>query len=164
MESTATHTNDSQWINQETEKIHAEILSELNHFESALNKRFAQFKNTVTAQQEKTLETSLANASSHQITEPRVFISRNSILTDLFKISHIRGVRNVFAAILIIFVIQVTLDDIIQDGRINLQFEIMFESFANLHVALFIWLLMMLSTSIVVFLGFYLWTKHRNDY
>ncbi|CAF3330719.1 unnamed protein product [Rotaria socialis] len=161
MESTATDTNDSQWINQETEKIHAEILLELNRFESSLNERFAEFKHTVTAQQE---ETALANASNHQIAEFRVFIPRNSVLTDLFKISHIRGVRNVFAAMLIILVIQVTLNDIIQEGRVNLHFEIMFQCFANLHVALFIWLLMMLSTTIVVFLGFYLWAKHRNDY
>ncbi len=56
-------------------------------------------------------------SSNRQITESRIFIPRNSILTDLFEISHIQTLRNVFAATLIIFVIQVTINDIVQDGR-----------------------------------------------
>lgn len=51
------------------------------------------------------------------VNELRVFTPRNSLLTDLFEISHIQGVRNVFAAILIIFVIQESVYDIIEDGR-----------------------------------------------
>lgn len=51
--------------------------------------------------------------------ESRVFIPRNSLLTDLFEISHIQGLRNVFIASLIIFVIQVTINDLIEDGRYN---------------------------------------------
>lgn len=49
-------------------------------------------------------------------------------------------------------------------NRINLDFDIMFQSFANVHVALFIWLLMKLSTAILVFTGFYLWSKNRENY
>jgi hypothetical protein len=49
--------------------------------------------------------------------ETRIFTPRNSILTDLLQQSHIQSIRNVFAAILIIFVIQVTINDIVQDGR-----------------------------------------------
>lgn len=49
--------------------------------------------------------------------ESRVFVARNSILTDLFEISHIRSIRNVFVAIMLIFVVQVTVNDILQNGR-----------------------------------------------
>lgn len=49
--------------------------------------------------------------------ESRIFIPRNSILTDLLEQSHIQSLRNIFLAILIIFIIQVTIDDIVQDGK-----------------------------------------------
>jgi hypothetical protein len=49
--------------------------------------------------------------------ETRTFTARNSILTDLFQTSHIRSIRNVFVAMLLIVVIQVTINDIIQNGR-----------------------------------------------
>ena len=49
--------------------------------------------------------------------ESRVFIPRNSLLTDLLQQPHINSLRNVFAATLIILLIQVTINDIVQDGR-----------------------------------------------
>jgi sterol O-acyltransferase len=55
--------------------------------------------------------------TNRQINESRIFIARNSVLTDLFETSHIRSIRNVFIAVLLIFVIQVTINDIIQSGR-----------------------------------------------
>lgn len=112
--------------------------------------------------------------------ESRVFIPRNSLLTDLLQQPHINSLRNVFAATLIILVIQVTINDIVQDGRcayrivllivdirlvfsrLDLDYTLIFELFANLHLALFIWLIMQLSTAIVVFLGFHTWITHRT--
>lgn len=49
--------------------------------------------------------------------ESRVFIARNSVLTDLFHTSHIRSLRNAFVAVLIIFVIQVAINDLVENGR-----------------------------------------------
>jgi hypothetical protein len=96
--------------------------------------------------------------------ESRTFIPRNSVLTDLFRTSHIRSIRNVFVAMLLIFVIQVTINDIVQYGRLNLNFELIFQCFANLHIALFIWLIMQLCTAVGVFMGFYYWTNNRIFY
>ncbi len=49
--------------------------------------------------------------------ETRVFIARNSMLTDLFQTSHVRSLRNAFIALLIIFVIQVAINDLVENGR-----------------------------------------------
>ncbi|CAF2996933.1 unnamed protein product [Rotaria sp. Silwood2] len=157
-EATISNNNDSQWIKQETEKIRLQLLFELQRFENGINKHFDSLKNNLDLQQKKSSELLIINSSYRQITESRIFIPRNSLLTDLFQISHIRGLRSVFVAILIILVIQVSINDIIENG------SLIFECFADLHVALFIWLIMQLSTAIIVFMGFYSWTKNRCNY
>ncbi|CAF4232168.1 unnamed protein product, partial [Adineta steineri] len=86
------------------------------------------------------------------------------VLTDLFQISHIQTLRNVFAATLIILFLHDTIEDIVNDGRLNLRFDVMFESFGKLHIALFIWLIMQLATSILVFFGVYCWANSRNSF
>ncbi|CAF3750192.1 unnamed protein product [Rotaria sordida] len=163
-EETISNNDESQWIKQNTEKIHLKLLFELHGFKNEINEQFNSLKTNLDLQQKKPLEMLTMNSSSRQITESRIFIPRNSLLTDLFQISHIQGLRNVLVAILIIFIIQVTIDDIIEDGRLNLDFNLIFESFADLHIALFIWLIMQLSTAIIVFMGFYYWTKNRYNY
>lgn len=50
------------------------------------------------------------------------------------------------------------------NSRLNLDFELIFQSFGNLHIVLFIWLIMQLCTAIVVFMGFHYWANHRIDY
>lgn len=102
--------------------------------ESEVNEQFLSFKNDFQLRQPKTPETSevkfvvfqnlsfmrsnlLFRPANRQINESRLFIARNSVLTDLFQTSHIRSLRNVFVAVLLIFVIQVTINDIIENGR-----------------------------------------------
>ena len=48
--------------------------------------------------------------------------------------------------------------------RLHLDFELIFESFGNLHIALFIWLIMQLCTAVLVFMGFYYWADNRSFY
>lgn len=45
--------------------------------------------------------------------------------------------------------------------RLDLDYTLIFETFAKLHIALFIWLIMQLSTAIVVFMGFHTWINCR---
>ncbi|CAF5103592.1 unnamed protein product [Rotaria sp. Silwood1] len=167
METTISNNNQSQLIKEETEKIHLQILFELQRFKNEVNQHFDSMKNNLNLREKKSskiLTIKSFSSSYREITESRIFISRNSLLTDLFQISHIRGLRSVLIAILIILVIQVTINDIIEDGRINLDFGLIFKCFADLHVALFIWLIMQLSTAIIVFMGFYSWTKNRCNH
>ena len=48
--------------------------------------------------------------------------------------------------------------------RLILDFELVFHCFGNLHIALFVWLIMQLCTAVVVFMGFYYWTNQRIFY
>jgi hypothetical protein len=49
-------------------------------------------------------------------------------------------------------------------SRLDLDNGLIFEYFADLHIALFIWLIMQLSTSIIVFVGFHSWINNRYNY
>ncbi|CAF2525665.1 unnamed protein product [Rotaria sp. Silwood2] len=128
--------NESQWIQDETEKIRSSLLNELHRIEHEVNEQFSSFKNDFELRQPKTLQQpkiKLAiyffkllsiklgfislRSSNRQMHESRVFIARNSILTDLFETSHIRSIRNVFVAMLLVLVIQVTINDVVHSGR-----------------------------------------------
>ncbi|CAF0940619.1 unnamed protein product [Rotaria sordida] len=156
--------NDSQWIQDEAEKIRSSLLNELHRIENEVNEQFSSFKNDFELRHPKTSEPLKIKPSYRQMDETRVFVARNSILTDLFETSHIRSIRNVFAAMLLILVIQVTINDIVHSGRLKLNFELIFYCFQKLHIALFIWLIMQLCTAVIVFMGFYYWTSNRIFY
>ena len=47
----------------------------------------------------------------------RVFIKRNSLLTEMFKINHIRTIRHVFISIMIILALQIFFKDLMEKGR-----------------------------------------------
>ncbi|CAF3674137.1 unnamed protein product [Rotaria sordida] len=109
--------SDSQWIQDEAEKIRSSLLNELHRIENEVNEQFSSFKNDFELRHPKTSEPLKIKPSYRQMDETRVFVARNSILTDLFETSHIRSIRNVFAAMLLILVIQVTINDIVHSGR-----------------------------------------------
>ncbi|CAF1122686.1 unnamed protein product [Adineta steineri] len=153
-----------QWIQDETDKIRLSLLNELHRIENEVNEQFLSFKTDFDLRQPKICQTTKIISSDRQLNKTRLFIARNSILTDLFQTSHIRSLRNVFVAVLIIFVIQVAINDLVGNGRLNLHFELIFQCFANLHIALFVWLIMKLCTSVVVFMGFHYWSNNRISY
>ncbi|CAF0883364.1 unnamed protein product [Adineta ricciae] len=154
----------SDWFNSQIEQIQLNFASALQRVESDMNAQLSSLKNELEIRGPKSPENPPKKTSNREIKESRVYVPRNSILTDLFEISHIQSVRNVFAAILIILVIQGTLHDLINEGRINLDFKIVFECFAHLHISLFIWLIMQLTTAIAVYMGFYLWACQRRSF
>lgn len=48
--------------------------------------------------------------------------------------------------------------------RINLDFELIFQCFGNIHMVMFIWVLMFMATAIVAFMGYHQWAKNRVFY
>lgn len=47
----------------------------------------------------------------------RIYIQRESLLTELFKISHVRTIRNIFISIMIILALQVIVNDLMEKGQ-----------------------------------------------
>lgn len=47
----------------------------------------------------------------------RIFVKRNSLLTEMFKQNHIRTIRHIFISIMIILALQVFVSDLIENGK-----------------------------------------------
>ncbi|CAG2065165.1 unnamed protein product, partial [Timema podura] len=88
------------------------------------------------------------------------FLPRNSVLTDLFQIKHIRTIYNIFCVILIILFLNTAVYDLVTTGKLNLGIELIVWNFTGLQTAVLIWLGMM-STTIVLFCCFSLWATKR---
>lgn len=92
------------------------------------------------------------------------FRHRNSVLTDLLKISHIETVYHIFVAVLIIFMFNTILSDVVEKGGLVhvYHFEIVKWTFTGLVKAIHCWIMMFLSTSLFVYMTFITWASKRT--
>ncbi|XP_012282761.1 sterol O-acyltransferase 1 [Orussus abietinus] len=90
----------------------------------------------------------------------KVFVRRNSLLNDLFKIKHFQTIYNIFLVILIILFTNIAVYDIMHTGSTNLGLATIRRGFGKFSTALFISFLMTLA-SFMVYIGFSLWAHHR---
>ncbi len=67
------------------------------------------------------------------------FVARNSLLTDLFEINHIQTIYHIFIAILILLFMNTVIEDIIDKGRIDIEFTLILWAFGNLQTVLTTW-------------------------
>ncbi|EDV27251.1 uncharacterized protein TRIADDRAFT_22890, partial [Trichoplax adhaerens] len=93
----------------------------------------------------------------------KVFIPRQSVLTKLLEVSHFQTIYNIFVALLIVIILNTVCLDLLEKGRIDIEFEILTGSFNKLSTTISIWLAM-LSTTLLVYPVFHHWAKHTNSF
>ncbi|RNA08175.1 sterol O-acyltransferase 1-like isoform X2, partial [Brachionus plicatilis] len=91
----------------------------------------------------------------------RVFIKRNSLLTEMFKQNHIRTIRHIFISIMIILALQVIVSDLVENGSIDLNFELIRWAFDKFQVVCYTWFYMIMSSSCLVYYSFHFWSNDR---
>ncbi|XP_017763927.1 PREDICTED: sterol O-acyltransferase 1 [Eufriesea mexicana] len=91
------------------------------------------------------------------------FLQRNSLLTDLYEIKHIRTIYNLIVSTLIILLIHTAVYDIRHTGSPNLGIDTVMIGFAKFPVVLYVWCLMKLSV-LGVYTAFCLWATRRLEY
>ncbi|XP_053680549.1 sterol O-acyltransferase 1 [Anopheles nili] len=74
------------------------------------------------------------------------FIARNSLLTDLFEVKHIKTIYHIFIVILIILFLNTVVHDFVDTGSINLGFRPIMAGFGKFHIALMLWFCMQMCT------------------
>ncbi|XP_067931920.1 sterol O-acyltransferase 1-like [Watersipora subatra] len=103
-----------------------------------------------------------SSKSQERVTKKR-FTTRDSVLTELLKINHIRTVYNIFAAILIIFSVQTVVYDFLEEGRIKIDFGLISWGFGKFSLVISIWLFMMTSTtSLYPLFNIWIQSRHRS--
>ena len=88
------------------------------------------------------------------------FVNRRSVLTELLESSHIRTIYHIFVAILIVFSLHTIVFDLVDQGRLVLDFELLWWAFGQFPIVMWLWACMKLST-ILVFPLFQYWANSR---
>uniref|UniRef100_A0A182JE51 O-acyltransferase n=1 Tax=Anopheles atroparvus TaxID=41427 RepID=A0A182JE51_ANOAO len=91
------------------------------------------------------------------------FVARNSLLTDLFEVKHIKTIYHIFIVILIILFLNTVVHDFVDTGSINLGFRPIVAGFGKFHIALMLWFCMQLSTFFLYPL-FRVWASGRHSF
>uniref|UniRef100_A0A182FW57 O-acyltransferase n=2 Tax=Anopheles albimanus TaxID=7167 RepID=A0A182FW57_ANOAL len=91
------------------------------------------------------------------------FMARNSLLTDLFEVKHIKTIYHIFIVILIILFLNTVVHDFVDTGSINLGFRPIVAGFGKFHIALMLWSCMQVST-FLLYPCFRLWASSRRGF
>lgn len=90
------------------------------------------------------------------------FEARSSLLTELFRVSHIRTIYHIFIALLFLLFLQVLVSDLIEHGRVNIGFDLIVFAFGRVRETLELWLCMFLSVVLLLYPVFHYWAHHRH--
>lgn len=96
------------------------------------------------------------------VTRGKVFISRRSLLDELFEVNHIRTIYHMFIALLIIFIISTLIVDFLDEGRLVLDFDLLVYTFGKLPVVICSWIFMFFSTLVVPYMLLVHWARHHH--
>lgn len=86
------------------------------------------------------------------------FLARNSLLTDLFEVKHIKTIYHIFVVILIIMFLNTVVHDFVDRGSINLGLRPIAAGFGKFHIALLLWSCMQL-TVCCVYPCLFIWAR-----
>eukprot|EP00066_Takifugu_rubripes_P023882 XP_011613148.1 PREDICTED: sterol O-acyltransferase 1 [Takifugu rubripes] len=91
------------------------------------------------------------------------FVSRRSLLDELFEVNHIRTIYHMFIALLILFILSTLVVDFIDEGRLVLDFDLLVFAFGQIPLVVCTWLCMFLSVLVVPFALFHLWSQTQSE-
>ncbi|XP_053668211.1 sterol O-acyltransferase 1-like [Anopheles marshallii] len=92
----------------------------------------------------------------------KVFRARDSPLTDMMAVRHIKTIYHIFVVMLIILFLYTVVHDLVDTGIIYLGFRPIIAGFGKFHIALMLWCCMQTST-FLLYPCFRMWAaNHRN--
>ncbi|XP_075055272.1 sterol O-acyltransferase 2 isoform X2 [Mixophyes fleayi] len=81
----------------------------------------------------------------------KVFLHRASLLDELMEVEHFRTIYHMFVAALCVFFISTVAVDIIDQGRLVLEFDLLFYTFGQLDIVAWSWICLFIYTLLVPF-------------
>ncbi|XP_008328349.1 sterol O-acyltransferase 1 [Cynoglossus semilaevis] len=92
----------------------------------------------------------------------KLFVSRRSLLDELFEVNHIRTIYHMFIALLILFILSTLVVDFIDEGRLVLDFDLLVYAFGQFPLVVCTWICMFLTVLVVPYSLFHLWTQSQS--
>ncbi|XP_072244794.1 sterol O-acyltransferase 1 [Leuresthes tenuis] len=92
----------------------------------------------------------------------KLFVSRRSLLDELFEVNHIRTIYHMFIALLILFILSTLVVDFVDEGRLVLDFDLLVYAFGQFPLVVCTWICMFLSALLVPYTLFNLWSQSQS--
>ncbi|XP_046390291.1 sterol O-acyltransferase 1-like [Ischnura elegans] len=92
--------------------------------------------------------------------QEKQFLPRNSLLTDLFEIKHIKTIYHIFMAILILLFLNAAVCDFVEHGKFDFGLDLILWNFNELRTVLLFWVGMMVCT-LMLYSCFSSWANGR---
>lgn len=93
----------------------------------------------------------------------KMFVARESLLTELLEVNHIKTIYNIFVALLILFVMNTLVYDYIETGRVAVDFSIILWAFGKVSAVTTTWLMMFVYT-LTIFPIFQAWVSNQKSW
>ncbi|CAK9814349.1 Sterol O-acyltransferase 1 [Anthophora plagiata] len=158
----------SKGLQEEMQDIKQDILECVNNRMNQLMSEILQRVDKMSSNQSNDLVDSekysnRTKQTGKDILPSKQFLQRNSLLTDLYEIKHIRTIYNLLLAMLIILLIHTAAYDIRHSGSPNLGTDTVRAGFGKFPVVLCVWPLMTAS-ALGVYVAFCYWATRRHKY
>lgn len=92
----------------------------------------------------------------------KVFVSRRSLLDELFEVNHIRTIYHMFIALLILFILSTLVVDFLDEARLVLDFDLLVYAFGQFPLVVCTWIGMFLSVLLVPYTLFFFWSQSQT--
>lgn len=93
----------------------------------------------------------------------KVFVARQSMLTELLEVNHIKTIYNIFVALLVMFIINTVVYDYIDSGSLSLDLSILKWAFGKPSIVVSLWLVMKVM-ALSAFPLFMAWHTNRHSW
>ncbi|KAM4047608.1 sterol O-acyltransferase 2 isoform 3-T6 [Anomaloglossus baeobatrachus] len=149
------------------EGVKAGLLEDMsNHMNILLDKAVTEAVDSY-VRETKAVTTGLKERPHKSVERKKVFHHRASILDDLMEVEHFRTIYHMFVAALCVFVISTVAVDLIDQGRLVLEFDLLVYTFGKLGTVAWSWTLLFVYTLLVPYKLFSFWgslypkSKHK---
>lgn len=150
------------------EGVKAELLEDMSsHLRILLDKAVSEAVESYSVEN-KTVTSELKERPHGPVTErKKVFLHRASLLDELMEVEHFRTIYHMFVAALCVFVISTVAVDILDQGRLVLEFDLLFYTFGQFGTVVWSWMVLFLYTLLVPYKVLSFWgslypkTKHK---
>ncbi|KAK1796425.1 hypothetical protein P4O66_009474 [Electrophorus voltai] len=152
----ANHIEEAQQLARHVERMKAEVTEQVmaqmsEVLEKAFTDSLQSLSQSIYSGTDPTHSHANANVRRHRMEDGKVFVARQSILDELFEISHIRTIYHMFIAALFLFIISTLTVDYIDQGRLVLEFDLFFYAFGQLGTVIWAWTIMFVYTLLVLY-------------
>ncbi|XP_069826291.1 sterol O-acyltransferase 2 isoform X2 [Dendropsophus ebraccatus] len=146
----------------------AELLEDMScHLKILLDKAVSEAVESYT-QENKTVTSAIKTRPLGPVSErKKVFLHQASLLDELMEVEHFRTIYHIFIAVLCVFVISTVAVDFIDQGRLVMEFDILFYAFGKFGTVVWSWTCLFLYTLLVPYKVLSFWgslypkSKHK---